>query len=36
MKMVIPSTGCRQKKMYFSTAHDEFFISGHEIWEEGT
>ena len=30
MKVVIPSTPCRDKKMFFSTTHDEFCISGHE------
>ena len=36
MKVVIPSTGCREKNMVFSTPHDEFCISGHDIWGEGT
>ena len=36
LKVVIPSTGCREKNMVFSTPHDEFCISGHDIWEEGT
>ena len=36
MKVVIPSTACRHKKMVFSTPHDEFCISGHDIWGEGT
>ena len=36
MKMVIPSTRCRRKKMFFSTPHDEFCSSGHDIWGEGT
>ena len=35
-KVVIPSTGCREKNMFFSTPHDEFCISGHDIWGEGT
>ena len=36
MKVVIPSTGYRGKNMVFSTPHDEFCISGHDIWGEGT
>ena len=36
MKVVIPSSGCREKNMVFSTPHDEFCISGHDIWGEGT
>ena len=36
MKVVIPSTACRDKKMVFSTPRDEFCISWSDIWEEGT
>ena len=36
MKVVIPSSGCREKNMFFSTPHDEFCISRHDIWGEGT
>ena len=36
MKVVIPSTVCRREKIFFSTPHDEFCISGRDIWEEGT
>ena len=32
MKVVTPSTACRHKKMLLSTPHDEFCISGHDIW----
>ena len=36
MKVVIPSTHCRHKKMVFSTPRDEFWIFWRDIWEEGT
>ena len=36
MKVVIPSTACRHKKKVFPTPHDEFCISGHDIWGKGT
>ena len=36
LKVVIPSTGCRDKKWFFRPPHDEFCISGHDIWGEGT
>ena len=36
MKVVFPSSGCRGKNMAFSTPHDEFCISRHDIWGEGT
>ena len=35
LKVVIPSTRCRRKKMSFSTPHDEFYICEHDIWGEG-
>ena len=36
MKVVIPSTACRDKKMVFSTPHDEFSISWWDILGKGT
>ena len=35
MKVVIPSTACRDKKMVFSTPHDKFWISWRDISGEG-